>query len=304
MLIVLIINIISVLASITTKDKLFKQLFLIVTGITLLFFPAVDTIYRFLLVICMFVFDYIALIIYDEKPVIIKYIIDSMFIIFLLTKMNIFDYEIVYLIASICFIGLHLISKERPIKIISLLSFAISTNYFISSLSISTDIMDTLTTIIPFGVLYYLLSTDEKNTYYILKIVLIIVTSLVLLNELNTTVSILVCLAVNVLLLITNIKSNNIVYKTSFVLTILSIIYILDLIDEVPTFVYMLIFGLIIIVFIYRKIKKFISEPHIEETKEDNTEEREYKVNFCGECGNKLSNEMKFCPKCGNKIRK
>ena len=298
MLIVLIINILAVLGSLISKDKLFKDLFLIITGITLLFFTGISTIYRFLIVISMFIFDYIVLVICDKRPASIKYILDIMFIIFLLDKMSIFDYSLIYLIASICFIGLYLISNERPLKVISLISFAISTNYFIRELPISLDTINTLTEVIPVMVLYYLCSTSKNNNYFIIKTLLIIFNTFALAFELNTPVSVLVCLAMNVLFVITNIKNNNIVYKTSFVLTIVSIFFALGLIDEVPTFVYMLLLGLVIMVFIYRKIKMFINEPHEEE------EIREYKVNYCGECGNKLTSDMKFCPKCGNKLKK
>ena len=298
MLIVLIINILAVLGSLISKDKLFKDLFLIITGITLLFFTGISTIYRFLIVISMFIFDYIVLVICDKRPASIKYILDIMFIIFLLDKMSIFDYSLIYLIASICFIGLYLISNERPLKVISLISFAISTNYFIRELPISLDTINTLTEVIPVMVLYYLCSTSKNNNYFIIKTLLIIFNTFALAFELNTPVSVLVCLAMNVLFVITNIKNNNIVYKTSFVLTIVSIFFALGLIDEVPTFVYMLLLGLVIMVFIYRKIKMFINEPHEEE------ERIEYKVNYCGECGNKLTSDMKFCPKCGNKLKK
>ncbi|MBY9007272.1 MAG: zinc ribbon domain-containing protein [Candidatus Lokiarchaeota archaeon] len=51
----------------------------------------------------------------------------------------------------------------------------------------------------------------------------------------------------------------------------------------------------------YRQLDDQGNLLNIQESPEDNTEKGQIQ-NFCGECGSKLTTEMKFCSYCGDKI--
>ncbi len=300
LIIVLVVNIFATIVSYLTKSNIFKNMFLTIVFITYLYLLELDTVFGFLIMTTIFVFDYIVLLICEKKSTGFKYLFTTLITGITLINLSLFKQPILYLVASLLFVGLFIASKERGVKVISLLAFLYALTYFIGELPISLDVSKTVNQLIVFGILYYLITTSDSLNNNVFKIVAIIANSLIL-WECDSTISILVSLAINVILLITYMKSNNVLFKTSTVLTVISVILTLSLIDEVPTFVYLLILGLAVVIIIYRKIQKYIKEPH-EEEKEVKPSKRG--VNYCTECGNKIDKDSRFCPECGNKIRK
>lgn len=304
LIIVLIVNIFATIASYLSKNKVFKNMFLAVIFITYLYLLKIDSLIGFIIMSTIFIFDYLVLIIYEKRDTAFKIFYSSLIVCITLINLEFFKQPILYLVSSVLFICLYLASKERGIKVISSLAFLYSMTHFIGDLPISYEVTSTVNQLLVFGILYYLISTSKSLNNNIFKITLIVLNSLILWDN-SSAIPILVSLAINVLLLIIYMKNNNIIFKTSAVLTILSIIFTLSLIDEVPTFVYLLVLGLVVVFVIYRKIQKYINEPHDEE-KEEKLDKETKKTNaiYCTQCGNKLSSDSNFCPECGNKIRK
>ena len=300
LIIVLVVNIFATIVSYLTKSNIFKNMFLTIVFITYLYLLELDTVFGFLIMTTIFVFDYIVLLICEKKSLGFKYLFTTLITGITLINLSLFKQPILYLVASLLFVGLFLASKERGVKVISSLAFLYALTYFIGELPISPGVSETVNQLLVFGILYYLITTSDSLNNNVFKIVAIIANSLIL-WECESTISILVSLAINVILLITYMKSNNVLFKTSAVLTVISVLLTLSLIDEIPTFVYLLILGLAVVIIIYRKIQKYIKEPH-EEEKEVKPSSRG--VNYCTECGNKIDKDSRFCPECGNKIRK
>jgi hypothetical protein len=279
-------------------------MFLAVIFISYLYLLKIDSLIGFIIMSTIFVFDYLVLIIYEKRDTAFKIFYSSLIVCITLINLEFFKQPILYLVSSVLFICLYLASKERGIKVISSLAFLYSMTHFIGDLPISYEVTSTVNQLLVFGILYYLISTSKSLNNNIFKITLIVLNSIILWDN-SSAIPILVSLAINVLLLIIYMKNNNIIFKTSAVLTLLSIFFTLSLIDEVPTFVYLLVLGLVVAFVIYRKIQKYINEPHDEE-KEEKLDKEIKKTNaiYCTQCGNKLSSDSNFCPKCGNKLRK
>ena len=96
-------------------------------------------------------------------------------------------------------------------------------------------------------------------------------------------------------------KNNNPMFKAGVILTVISLFNLLSQLNEVPTFVYMLLIGLIVVFIIIKSIKKYMNEPQEEQVELP----KEVKVTgkkFCTNCGVEVDKDQKYCTNCGNKL--
>ena len=300
-LIVLIINIFAALSAYFQKNRTFKRLFTFIALVTFIEAISVTTPFEFIVLLSMIVFDYVLFFEADKKSKSFKNLYVLLSTIIILTKLDLFDNALLYLLVALLFIIAHIVIKEKGLSVICFLAFLSSSIYFITDINISSDVLEVLCPLILCGGAFYLTTIIDELSSNGLKALIIIALTLVLLNN-STLISSLVALIVNLVVLVVYMKNNNIIFKTGVVLTILGLLNVLNELDEVPTFVYMLIVGLSIIFIIFKSIQKYIQEPHNEEEEKPKVIKTGKK--YCRECGNELSKNSKFCGKCGAKINK
>ena len=300
-LIVLIINVFAILCSYLQKNQTFKRLFTIIAMITFVYTIGISTIFEFIVLLSMVIFDYIILFEADNRSKEFKNIYVILSIILILKNLQIFENEALYLLTSLVFLLAHIAIKEKVLNISTFIAFVIASVTYVNNCGISYEVSDVLTFLLIFGGAFYLsYKVDTFNTIRFRTIILWGL-SLVLFN-LSTLVSLLVALVLNVIVLIAFMKENNGMFKSGVILTVIGIIALLKELDQVPTFVYMLVVGLIVVFIIFKSIKKYINEPHEEEEKTKEFVKTGKK--FCTNCGYELSSNSKYCPNCGNKIHK
>ncbi|MCR4581370.1 MAG: zinc ribbon domain-containing protein, partial [Bacilli bacterium] len=112
-------------------------------------------------------------------------------------------------------------------------------------------------------------------------------------------------------------------YEEGLIGVVISLIFIIGTIDNLPKSLYLIIVGLVIIVTVPIVIKRYIKRYEMEKAlaknkpKEEvqatqeskkieftsNGKKIEYHNNFCGACGTKVFDAYDFCPTCGNKLK-
>ena len=300
-LIVLIVNVFAILCSYLQKNQTFKRLFTVIAMLTFAYTVGVATIFEFIVMLSMIVFDYIILFEADNRSIEFKNIFVIFSIILILLNLRIFENPPLYLLSALVFMLAHIVIKEKVLNISTFIAFVIASVTYVNNCGISYEVSDVLTFLLIFGGAFYLsYKVDAINTIRFRTIILWGL-SLALFN-LSTLVSLLVALVLNVIVLIAFMKENNAMFKSGVILTIIGIIALLRELDQVPTFVYMLVVGLIVVFIIFKSIKKYINEPHEEEEKPKEFVKTGKK--YCTNCGNELSLDSKYCPHCGNKIKK
>lgn len=116
-------------------------------------------------------------------------------------------------------------------------------------------------------------------------------------------------LVVSLIMIFISLKNKDfkVLYYVGLVFSILNILQLLRFLDGLPVAIYLLIIGMILIIvvsiMIYKyqiKEKERKDEPILVKT---DTSQVSYKANFCGVCGNKLSDDENFCGNCGKKLK-
>ena len=300
-IIVLIVNVFAILSSYLQKNVTFKRLFTIIAMFTFVYTVGVETIFEFIVLLSMIVFDYIILFEADKRSTEFKNIFVIFSIILILVNLEIFHNPLLYLLSALVFILAHITIKEKVLNIVTFIAFIIASVTYVNSCGISYEASDVLSYLLIFGGSFYLTyKIDALNNILFRTIILWGLT--LALFSLSTLVSLLVALVLNVIVLLIFMKENNAMFKSGVILTIIGIFTLLNELDQVPTFVYMLLVGLTVVFIIFKSIKKYISEPHEEEEKTKEFVKTGKK--FCTNCGYELSPDSKFCPRCGNKIDK
>ncbi len=300
-IIVLIVNVFAILCSYLQKNQIFKRLFTIIAMLTFIYTLGVETIFDFIVLLSMIIFDYIILFEADSRSIEFKNIFVIFSIILILINLEIFDNPALYLLSALIFFLAHIVIKEKVLNVVTFISFIIASITYINSCGLSYEASDVLTYLLMFGGSFYLTYKVDAINNMLFRTILLWCLSIALF-ELSTLVSLLVALVINVIILLVFMKENNSMFKSGVVLTIIGIITLLNELDEVPTFVYMLLVGLTVVFIIFKSIKKYISDPHEEEEKPKEFVKTGKK--FCTNCGYELSLSSKFCPQCGNKINK
>jgi len=301
-LIILIVNVFAILCSYFQKNQTFKRLFTVIAMFTFVYMVGVATIFEFVVMLSMIVFDYIILFEADNRSIEFKNIFVIFSIILILSNMEIFNNPLLYLLSALVFMLAHISIKEKVLNVVTFIAFIIATATYVNSCGISYEASDVLSFLIVFGGAFYLSYKIEQLNTIRFRTIILWILSLALFN-LSTLVSLLVALVLNVIVLIAFMKENNAMFKSGVILTVFGIIALLNELDQVPTFVYMLIVGLTVVFIIIKSIKKYISEPDEEEVEKPKKFVKTGKK-FCTNCGNELSLTAKYCPSCGNKINK
>ncbi len=301
-LIILIVNVFAILCSYFQKNQTFKRLFTVIAMFTFVYMVGVATIFEFVVMLSMIVFDYIILFEADKRSIEFKNIFVIFSIILILTNMGIFNNPLLYLLSALVFMLAHISIKEKVLNVVTFIAFIIATATYVNSCGISYEASDVLSLLIVFGGAFYLSYKIEQLNTIRFRTIILWMLSLALFN-LSTLVSLLVALVLNVIVLIAFMKENNAMFKSGVILTVFGIIALLNELDQVPTFVYMLIVGLTVVFIIFKSIKKYISEPDDEEVEKPKKFVKTGKK-FCTNCGHELSLTAKYCPSCGNKINK
>jgi ABC-type nickel/cobalt efflux system permease component RcnA len=108
-------------------------------------------------------------------------------------------------------------------------------------------------------------------------------------------------------------KNRTSIFRTALVLIVVTGIYLLTQLDNVPSFVYMLIAGLAAIYAIYLSIKKYLKNDYEKEQKEieerrkekeQESVEKAHEYIYCTACGTRLDKDASFCTNCGEKVEK
>ena len=299
-LIILIINVFTTLSAYFQKNEKFKRLFIVISVITLFDAFGVETPFEFIVLLSMIVFDYLIFFVADKRSKSFEKLYVILSILIILSRLSLFDNALLYLVAALIFVVGHVMMKDKFLSVVSLVACLFSTVYFISGINISYEVQDVLCPLILCGGVFYITSIVKEFDTPMLKALIIIILSVILMYN-STLISLLVALAVNIIVLIVFIKNNNIIFKSSVVLTALCIINIMQELDEVPTFVYMLIIGLTVVFVIFKSIQKYMNEPEKEEEKPKVIKTGK---KYCVQCGNEISSRTKFCGKCGTKVNK
>lgn len=299
-LIVLIVNVFTTLCSYITKNDLFKKIFACISMITFAYMFSIETIFEFIVLLAMVIFDYVVIFEMDKKSVEFKNIYVISAVLLIIIKLTIFENALLYLLASLVFILGHIFIKEKGLSLISFTAFVISLVCFINRLDISYEINDVLSLVFLFGGAYYLATKTNSFNTNAIKTILIVGLSLGLLS-LSTLTSILVTIAINVIIMLVYMKNNNPMFKAGVILTVISLFNLLSQLNEVPTFVYMLLIGLIVVFIIIKSIKKYMNEPQ-EEQEEAPKEVKVTGKKFCTNCGVEVDKDQKYCTNCGNKL--
>lgn len=299
-LIVLIVNVFTTLCSYITKNDLFKKIFASISIITFVYMFSIETIFEFIVLLAMVIFDYVVIFEMDKKSVEFKNIYVISAVLLIIIKLTIFENALLYLLASLVFILGHIFIKEKGLSLISCVAFIISLVCFINRLDISSEIIDVLSLVFLFVGAYYLATKTNSFNTNAIKTILIVGLSLGLFS-LSTLTSILVTIAINVIIMLVYMKNNNPMFKAGVILTVISLFNLLSQLNEVPTFVYMLLIGLIVVFIIIKSIKKYMNEPQ-EEQEEAPREVRITGKKFCTNCGAEVDKDQKYCTNCGNKL--
>ena len=300
-LIVLIVNVFAILCSYFQKNVTFKRLFSVIAMITFAYTVGVETIFEFIVLLSMVVFDYVILFEVDNRSIEFKNLFVIFSIILILTNMQIFNSPLLYLLSALVFILGHLTIKEKVLNIVTFIAFIFASVLYVSNCGMSYEASDILTFLLIFGGAFYLTYKIDSINSVLFRTIILWGLSISLFN-LSTLVSLLVALVLNVIVLLIFMKENNAMFKSGVILIIIGIIALLNELDQVPTFVYMLLVGLTVVFIIFKSIKKYINEPEEEEVKPKEFVKTGKK--YCTNCGNEISKTSKYCPHCGNKIDK
>jgi hypothetical protein len=172
---------------------------------------------------------------------------------------------------------------------------------FVSESGMNYEVSDVLSMLLLFGGGFYLTNKINSLNIPLFKIILIwgLVVSLFCLD---TLVSTLVGLVISIIVLLVYVKYMSGMFKSGVILTVIGIIRLLNELNEVPTFVYLLILGITVVFIIFKSMKKYISEP--EPLEEEKVKFKKSGKLYCTDCGKEISKDSKFCPYCGHKINK
>ena len=309
--IIAIINISAVLGFSLSNNKVFKNMFLSVIGITILstFNYHYDMLDYFLISAMMFVNYYVVSKTYKEKSV-YGNVVFGAFALYVCAKLDIFSEPFLYLAMAAIFTIVHMRDKNDVEKIISFVAIIYSLLSFVTRLSLSESIIDSSISLILFLAFAYALLRFKKG-----EIVFIIGLIALALNALATydIVVSLTYLSELIITLFLSYKNRENIFKTAIIAIVITGIHILTQLDNVPSFVYMLIAGLAAIYAIFLSIKKYLKNDYekeqeeIEERRKEKEKAREEKKQeyiYCTSCGTRLDKDSSFCTNCGEKVEK
>lgn len=307
--IVAVINIAAVLGFSLSNNKVFKNMFLSVIGITIIsvFQYSYDMLDYFLVSGMLFVDYYVVSKTYKDKPI-FGNIILALFALYVCAKLDVFNEPFLYLAMAAIFGIVHLLDKNDVEKVISFVAIIYSLLSFVTRLSLSESIIDSAFSLILFLAFAYALLRFKKG-----EIVFIVGLIALALNALSTydIVVSLTYLSELIITLFLSYKNKENIFRTALVAIVITGIHILTQLDNVPSFVYMLIAGLAAIYAIFLSIKKYLKNDYekeqkeIEERREEKIrEEKKQEYIYCTSCGTKLDKDSSFCTNCGEKVEK
>lgn len=161
------------------------------------------------------------------------------------------------------------------------------------------------------GIISEVLFKDKQKAKNIFASIAITICLLCLLGDADSFATHIFALLASLVIILVSIRSEEYktLYNIGFVFIVLFLISLLGSFDNIPTALYLLIISFVIIVvvsfMIYRfnKNKDQILAEEKRKAEEKKKVIRQYQINFCGECGNKINNNDIYCSECGTKVR-
>ena len=309
--VIAIINVSAIIGLVLSNNKTFKNMFLTVIGITLFasFQYPYDFFDYFLISGMMLVNYFVVSKTYKEKPIFGNILLATLAI-YVCAKLDVFNEHFLYLAMAAVFGIVHILDKNDNEKIISFIAIIYSLLAFITRLTLSQSLIDSaLLVVLFFALSYVLLRFKGGEVVFIVGLVVLALNTYVAYDIVVT----LTFVSELIITLFLSYKNRENIFRTALLLIITTGIYLLTQLDNVPSFVYMLIAGLAAIYAIFLSIKKYLKNDYEREQKENEEkikekehvhEEKEVEYIYCTSCGTRLEKDSSFCTNCGEKVEK
>ena len=212
------------------------------------------------------------------------------------------------LISAICYaIYLGITKKNKVIFGTSLIMFLAAASYYtlniidVESIAALVIEMLGLCGILLFG---FVCMTEEKHQIIFVSCAVMAQILLTMLLHFGLIVRIFALIeALGLIIYSINKDKHTLPYIGGIVLTALALLHVMSSFDNLPTALYLIIIGLIIIISVPIAINSYMKKMEQIRLEEAKKPKPKITVSFCSECGNKLAAADKFCGKCGNKIK-